>query len=131
MTPEALNEIQEAALNLAKEKKYKEAIQHLLENVPSTNPYYNELILLDGRWNFLIRDQNLGLIASEHYTVTSNRITYSLIHLIKNLDKPKESEKIIVKQKVPATKATFSNTSITLLLALILTVLLYIAFKIS
>ena len=107
-TSNDLDKIKENLRSYIARANLKKLFKELNQIVDSESSTFNELILLNGRFNGLKNDNIKGIITPERYDIQLNQINYSLLDLIDELkleDIKKEARK--------TTKPPFPNITIT------------------
>lgn len=61
--------------------------QLLATSKRSDEDYYNSVLMLTSKYNTLHKENVLGLISSEYYSMENNKIVYSILEILKILEK--------------------------------------------
>ena len=73
--------------DLLVDDKIKEALEALLVYTKEKDPdLHNDIIAQSGRWNRLRKDKRQGIITSDESQIIHNRIRYSILSIIEDLE---------------------------------------------
>lgn len=92
--------IKNRILNLVSTGKLQEAITLLTESINQDNAFFKDLLILNSYLNNLQNENRKGVINSEEYLLSTNKITSSFLHILNQISYLNENEKIRLGRKI-------------------------------
>lgn len=78
--------------NLISQNQVAEALSSLLSYLEAEHPLRNDIILLQGRWNHLQRNERSGILTAESAQIQRNQIVNALLEYLKDVESASSKE---------------------------------------